>query len=103
VPAEVVDPAFLPQLSHEGVDPREACSAPFPALEPLFGLWRVDVVLAGCFPGCLVHFEGRCHGMKRQWELCIVWPYECPSAAWAPKYMSLNSNCPVRETGGDEA
>jgi hypothetical protein len=38
VPAEVVYPAFLPQLSHERINPGEACAAPFPALESLFGL-----------------------------------------------------------------
>jgi hypothetical protein len=35
---EVVYPAFLPQLSRERINPGEACVAPFPGLEPLFGL-----------------------------------------------------------------
>ncbi len=36
VAAEVVDPAFLLELAHQGVDPGEARAAVFPALEPAF-------------------------------------------------------------------
>ena len=44
VAAEVVDPAFLPELAHYGVDPGEAGAAEFPSLEPGFCLLRVDGV-----------------------------------------------------------
>lgn len=46
VAAQVVDPAFVAELAHEGVDPGEACLAEFPALEPFFGEGGVDGVAA---------------------------------------------------------
>lgn len=46
VPAEVVDPAFLAELPHQGVDPGEACLAELPALEPLFRQRGIDDVVA---------------------------------------------------------
>lgn len=47
VPCEVVDPAFLAQLPHDGVDPGEAGGAVRPAVEP------------GVFLG-IVYFVGAC-------------------------------------------
>lgn len=44
VPPQMVDPAFLAQLPHQGVDPGEAGEAGFPALEPRLGFAAVDVV-----------------------------------------------------------
>ena len=46
VPAEVVDPAFVAQLPHQGVDPGEACAPEFPALVPGFVQGGGDCVLA---------------------------------------------------------
>ncbi len=45
--AEVVDPAFLPQLAHQCVDPGEAGAPVFPALEPGFGFGVIDGIFAG--------------------------------------------------------
>lgn len=47
VATEVVYPPFLSELAHQGVDPGEACSSPFPAIEPGFGFRAIDVVFAG--------------------------------------------------------
>lgn len=46
VAAEVVDPAVVAELAHEGVDPGEAGCAGLPAAEPGLGLVAVDVVVA---------------------------------------------------------
>lgn len=46
VAAEVVDPAFLAQLPHQGVDPGEAGAAEFPALVPGFVEQGGDCILA---------------------------------------------------------
>lgn len=46
VAAEVMDPAVVAELAHEGVDPGEASDAGLPALEPYFCLLVVDVVVA---------------------------------------------------------
>ena len=47
VPAQVVDPAFVAQLPHQAVDPREARAPVFPALEPGFVQGGADRVGAG--------------------------------------------------------
>lgn len=47
VATEMMYPTFLSELAHQGVDPRKACLAPFPAIEPGFGFGAVDVVVAG--------------------------------------------------------
>lgn len=44
---EVVDPAFIAELTHDGVDPGEACRSGSPALEPGFFLFVVNLVFAG--------------------------------------------------------
>lgn len=62
VPAEMVDPAFEPQLAHQGVDPGEACAALFPALEPGFCLLGVDGVGACDEVGVRVDFGGEVPG-----------------------------------------
>lgn len=46
VPAQVMDPAFLAKLPHQGVNPGEAGLAELPALEPCFCQRRID----GVFP-----------------------------------------------------
>lgn len=42
--SKMVDPAFLSQLTHNGVNPGEARCAVGPALEPGFLFWIVDFV-----------------------------------------------------------
>ncbi|KAM3068683.1 hypothetical protein ACMFMG_012208 [Clarireedia jacksonii] len=48
VPAEMVNPAFLAELPHEGVDEREACKAVFPPVEPF---------LFACLGACEARFR----------------------------------------------
>ena len=58
VPAQVMDPAFLAKLPHQGVDPREAGSAELPALEPRFGQRGVDGVFPRGQTGAFGDFAG---------------------------------------------
>lgn len=46
VSAEVMDPAFLAELAHQGVDPGESGTAVFPALEPFFRERGIDDVVS---------------------------------------------------------
>ena len=56
VATEMVYPPFFSELAHQGVDPGEACLAPFPAIEPGFGFRAVDVVVSGYEPVRRVDF-----------------------------------------------
>lgn len=47
VATEMVYPPFLSELAHQGVDPGEACLAPFPAIEPGLGFRAIDMVVTG--------------------------------------------------------
>lgn len=47
VATEMVYPPFQSELAHQGVDPREACPAPFPAIKPGVRLGAIDLVVAG--------------------------------------------------------
>lgn len=47
VAAQVVDPSFLSELTHESVDPRKSGRAKLPAIEPGFGFGAIDVVVTG--------------------------------------------------------
>ena len=60
--AEVVYPSFLAQLAHQGIDPWEAGYAEFPALEPGFCFWGVDVVVACYEPVRWIQFRGEMPG-----------------------------------------
>lgn len=62
VPPQVVDPAFLPELPHQGVDPGEAGPAEFPALEPFLREGGVDDVVTRDAVGGRVDFGGEVPG-----------------------------------------
>lgn len=62
VAGEVVDPPFLSQLSHDGVNPRKACLTVAPALKPDFCFLAIDFVGAGGEFGADVDFAGEVPG-----------------------------------------
>ncbi len=62
VAAEMVDPSFLSKLSHQGVNPGEACLTPFPAIKPCFSFEAIDVVVSGYETVGWVDFGGQMPG-----------------------------------------
>lgn len=62
VAAEVMDPAVVAELAHEGVDPGEAGDAGLPAPEPCLCLLVVDVVVARDEAGFWIALGGEVPG-----------------------------------------